>query len=143
MAPIAFRILLAIVAVYALLRGSRDERVVGLICVAGTFVTQLVLSPLTQRFAGVETHALLVDMIVFAGFLWVTLRSERFWPLWITGLQLTTIMGHLLKGVDSDLLPRAYGAAMTFWSYPIILILAIGTWRTHRRRTRDEHIANA
>ena len=135
--------MLAIVAAYALLRGSRDERIVGFICVAGTFLTQIVLSPLTQRFTGMETHAFLVDVVVFAGFLWVTLRSERFWPLWVTGLQLTTIMGHVLKGVDSSLLPRAYGAAMTFWSYPIILILAIGTWRTHRRRSRDENTANA
>lgn len=143
MAPIAFRILLAIVAAYALLRGSRDERIVGLICVAGTFLTQIVLAPLAQRFTGMETHAHLVDVIVFAGFLWVALRSERFWPLWVTGLQLTTIMGHLMKGVDSSLLPRAYGAAMTFWSYPIILILAVGTWRTHRRRSRAENAANA
>ena len=25
------------------------------------------------------------------------MRSERFWPLWIAGLQLTTIFGHLMK----------------------------------------------
>jgi hypothetical protein len=29
--------------------------------------------------------------------------------------------------------PVAYRAAAVFWSYPILLILAIGTWRTHRR----------
>jgi hypothetical protein len=64
----------------------------------------------------------------------VALRSKRFWPLWVAGLQLTTSIGHLLKGVDQDLLPRAYGAALQFWSYPILLILAVGTYRCHRRR---------
>lgn len=133
MAPTVFRILLALVVLYAFLRGSRDERTVGLICIAGALTTHIVISPLAQRFEGVETPVLLVDMAVFAGFLLVALRSERFWPLWVAGLQLTTMLGHAMKAIDISLLPRAYGAAMTFWAYPIVLILAVGTWRRHRR----------
>src|SRR4029079_17175030 len=47
-----------------------------------------------------------------------------------------TSLGHILKGIDPDLLPRAYGAALQFWSYPILLILAVGTFRTQRRLGR-------
>jgi hypothetical protein len=43
----------------------------------------------------------------------------------------------VVKEVDLALLPRAYGAALNFWAYPIVLILAIGTWRTQRRLNRD------
>jgi len=132
MAPTLFRIMLVLVAVYAFLRGSRDERLVGFICVAGALATHLVISPLANRFASVETPVMLVDFVVFGGFLAVALRSERFWPLWVAGLQLTTMMGHMLKAIDIELLPRAYGAAMAFWAYPIVLILAIGTWRVRR-----------
>ena len=133
MAPTAFRILLAIVALYALLRGQRDERHMCAILVIGVIATHLVISPVRERFSGVETPVMIVDLIVFGGFLWVALRSERFWPLWIAGLQLTTILGHILKLVDTGLFSRAYGAALVFWSYPIVLILAVGTWRSHRR----------
>ena len=138
MAPTIFRVLLALVAVYAFLRGSRDERLVGLICVAGALVTHLVISPVAERFETVETPVMIVDVAVFAGFVLVALRSERFWPLWVAGLQLTTMMGHFLKAFDSDLLPRAYGAAMAFWAYPIVLILAVGTWRRDRRTGRRQ-----
>jgi hypothetical protein len=137
MAPTFFRILLAFVAVYVLLRGRRDERDVGIVLVLGVIATHLVISPLKSRFASVETHVFAVDVIVFFGFLWVALRSERFWPLWIAGLQLTTILGHILKAIDVHLFSRAYGAALVFWSYPIVLILAIGTWRSHRRYLRE------
>jgi hypothetical protein len=137
MAPTLFRILLALVALYALLRGKRDERTVSIILVVGVVATHFAWAPVPERFAGLETHVMAIDIAVFAGFLWVALRSDRFWPMWIAGLQLTAIMGHLLKAADSGLFSRAYGAALMFWVYPIVLILAIGTWRGHRRAQRQ------
>ncbi|MES2119866.1 MAG: hypothetical protein V4513_04750 [Pseudomonadota bacterium] len=134
MAPSFFRILLALVALYAMFCGRRDERVTGVILVLGVIATHYAWTPVDQRFAGLEFNVMLVDLIVFAGFVWVALRSDRFWPLWIAGLQLTTLLGHFLKLADAGLLSRAYGAALMFWGYPILLILAIGTWRGERRR---------
>lgn len=139
MAPNLFRILLVLVAVYALWRGRRDERQVGIIFVVGVIATELVLPAPRFRFAGVETHLMMVDIAVFLGFTWVALRSERFWPLWIAGLQLTAIFGHVLKAIDVQLFSRAYAAALVFWAYPMLLILAVGTWRGQRRAKRESH----
>ena len=129
-----------LVVLYALLRGRRDERQVGVILVARRRRDDLaLLAAAPALFAGLETDVMLVDVAVFAGFLWVALRSERFWPLWIAGLQLTTMLGHAFKLIDTGLFSRAYGAALAFWGYPIVLILAIGTWRAQRRmRSRDD-----
>jgi len=134
--PLIFGPLLLAVCLYALWRGGGDERVVAATCLAGTAATMLAISPLHQRYAGVEQGLVLVDLGVLAGFVVVALKSNRFWPLWVAGLQLTTSIGHLLKGIDHDLLPRAYGAALQFWSYPILLILAAGTYRHHQRTRR-------
>ena len=133
MAPNFFRILLVLVALYAFVRGRRDERQVGVIFVLGVIATEIVLPPPRLRFEGVETHLMLVDIVVFLGFTFVALRSERFWPLWIAGLQLTAVFGHVLKAVDVTLFSRAYAAALVVWAYPMLLILAIGTWRGHHR----------
>jgi hypothetical protein len=80
---------------------------------------------------------MIVDLATLSLFVAVALRSGRFWPLWVAGLQLTTSMGHLLKAMAPGLLPVAYGAALRVWSYPILIILALGTWRC-QRRTRAE-----
>jgi len=135
--PLIFGPLLLAVCIYAWLRGGTDERAVAATCLAGTLATLLVISPLRQRYAGVEEGLLFVDLVVLAGFIAVALRSKRFWPLWVAGLQLTTSLGHILKGIDQDLMPRAYGAALQFWSYPILLIVAVGTYRSHRRLRRS------
>ncbi len=132
MAPHLFRILLVIVVLYALVRGGRDERIVALLCIGGAAATLGVISPLQHRFDDVELGVMLIDGGLFLGFLGVALRSSRFWPLWVAGLQLTTIVGHGLKGADANLFPTAYAASINLWSYPIILILAVGTWRRYR-----------
>jgi len=93
----------------------------------------ITISPIAQRYEGIEEGTMLVHLAVLAAFTTVALRSKRFWPLWAAGLQLTTSLGHVLKGVKHDLLPQAYGAALQFWSYPILLILAVGTYRAHQR----------
>jgi len=133
--PIIFGPLLVAVCIYAWWRGGTDERIIAATCLAGTAATLIAISPLQKRYSGVEEGLMLVDLAVLLAFIAVALRSKRFWPLWVAGLQLTTSIGHLLKGIDQELLPRAYGAALQFWSYPILLILAVGTYRSHRRMT--------
>ncbi|MGZ2412724.1 hypothetical protein ACUXST_002153 [Sphingomonas sp. F9_3S_D5_B_2] len=128
-----FRALLVLSCGYALWRGRGDERVVAAVCLGATLASRAAFSPLSVRYTGVEMGLLLVDLAVLASFVAVALRSTRFWPLWVAGLQLTSTMAHVLKAIDVRLIPLAYGAAIAFWSYPILIILAVGTWRAHRR----------
>jgi hypothetical protein len=134
MSPILFWTLLALTCGYACYRGGRYERIVAAVCIVGAFATVAVNSPLNRMYAHVESGALLVDLAVLAAFIAVALQSDRFWPLWVAGLQLTTSVAHFLKALDPHLIPQAYGLAVRFWGYPILIILAIGAWRNHERR---------
>lgn len=135
--PILYHLLLVAVAAYAFLRGKSDERLAAAICVIATIATRLVLSPVASRYSGLEFGVLLVDLLTLAGFIVIALRTDRFWPLWVAGLQLTTLVAHMLKAIQIDLLPQAYAAAGRFWVYPIFLIIVVGTWRSHRRSIQD------
>lgn len=123
---------------YALWRGRSDEKLAGATCLAATVATKFAVSPLTARYSGVEFGLLFIDLAVLGAFVAIALRSQRFWPLWVAGLQLTNSMAHLMKAVDFALIPRAYAAAAAFWSYPILFIIIIGTWRQHQRRLRED-----
>ena len=121
------------ICAYAWWRGRSEERIAATTCLLATVATHFVISPLHERYTEVETGLLLIDLAVLAAFLAIALVSSRFWPLWAAGLQLTVSMSHMMKGIDLALMPKAYAAAAVFWSYPILLIIVVGTWRTRRK----------
>lgn len=136
--PLQYWIVLLVVSAYALLRGRYDERAAAAVCIGATIATRLVHSQLVERFSRVETGVLAVDLLAFSAFAAIALRSKRFWPLWVAGLQLTTLLAHALKAIELDLMPQAYAAAARFWVYPIFVIILVGTWRGHQRRVREQ-----
>jgi hypothetical protein len=142
MSPILYISLLALSCGYAFVRGGRYERLVAAVCLLGTVATVAVNSPLNRMYVHVEGGALAVDLAVLIAFIMVALQSDRFWPLWVAGLQLTTSVAHFLKAMDPHLIPQAYGLAVRFWSYPILIILAVGSWRAHRRMSAQRGIAS-
>ena len=113
-----FWTMLVLTFAYALWRGRSDERIAATVCVLATVATRFAISPLSLRFTGIELGLLLIDLAVLAAFVGIALKSQRFWPLWIAGLQLTSSISHLMKVVEVDLIPRAYAAAAIFWSGP-------------------------
>lgn len=131
MIRIAFFItlLLSVVAL-AWTRGRTDERIAALTCLLGTILTNLIGHSLATRFLSFNLSTFLVDVGVLLAFLYIALRSTRFWPMWAAGLQLTGTTVHLLKLINPDLLSFVFGAALAFWSYPILIVIALGAWRT-------------
>lgn len=142
LSPTTYFIILLLVSAYAFIRGRSDERLAATICIVASVASVVAMSPLSGRYSHVEVGVLLVDAFTLVGFTVLALRSDRFWPLWVAGLQLTTLMGHFLKSIELDLMPHAYAAAARFWVYPIFLIIVIGTWRSHQR-TRSERQTSA
>lgn len=114
---------------YAMWRGTRDARAVALICLMATAATYVAMS----GYRSVEAGIFVIDLLALSGFTWVAVKSDRFWPLWVAGLQLTTSFGHFLKLFEADMVPIAYAVALRFWSYPIQIILAVAVWRSCRR----------
>ena len=138
LSPLTYWIMLAAVAAYAFARGKMDERWAAAICVLATIGTVLVQFSVSNRYSHVEIGVMIVDLLALAGFTTIALRSDRFWPLWVAGLQLTTTLAHLLRAAQFELVPQVYAVAARFWVYPIFLIIVIGTWRGHQRSRLDQ-----
>jgi len=137
MNPIYWSILLLICG-FAFQCGRKYERIGAALCLGGSALTLISHFLVRVDYIGIAQWDMAIDFAVLAGFVAIALRSDRFWPLWIAGFQLTSSVAHLLKAVDETLIPFAYAAAERFWSYPILLILAAGSWRQYRRTATQQ-----
>lgn len=126
---------------YALYRGRKDARIVAAVFLIGNFATLTLRSSSMGGYTSFELTVFLIDVACLLAFTYAAMISDRFWPLWVAGLQLTTSFGHVLKALDSQMVALAYAASLRFWSYPILLILVIGVWRSQRRLRREQRAA--
>jgi hypothetical protein len=129
---IFFWLLLLMSCGYAFWRGRKYERIAALVFISATVLSILGHSQ-HDRYVAIEASDLIIDTSVLVAVVAIALVSDRFWPLWVAGLQFVDSASHLMKAIDPDMLPAVYGAAERFWSYPILLILLIGAWRQNRR----------
>jgi len=130
-----FNALLLVCCLYAFVAGGGPERLgaaaYALACIASHFV----YSAPPIKFRSVETGVLIVDVLVFAAFALLAMRANRFWPIWVTALLGLGVLAHLARWAVPDTLRWPYQVVMSLWSYPILAIIALGTFN-HRQRLK-------
>lgn len=132
----AFLALLIGSCAYALIRGGRPEQIGSVTLLTGAALTVGIARPLGQRFHDLEAGILVTDLLVFGIFLWLSIRSTRFWPLWIAALLGDEVIVHLALKIAPGIVPGAYGVAVAVWSWAAQVMLIVATWRHRTRLTR-------
>ncbi|HEX9965917.1 MAG TPA: hypothetical protein VGB04_13160 [Allosphingosinicella sp.] len=133
---IIFDVLFLATCIYAFWWGGAPERVGAAIYLMGVAFTQVAASGAASRFSSVEEGILAVDVAMLLALLVLTVRAERFWPIWVTALHAISTAAHAVRLSDADVIPWAYAFALAFWSYPMLFLLALGTWNHQKRLAR-------
>lgn len=79
---------------------------------------------------------LAVDATMLGIFLWLSFKSTRFWPAWVSGMLMAEVAVHVMRVTVPDVVPKAYMDAVAIWSWVAQLILIVATWRHQRRLVR-------
>ena len=74
-----------------------------------------------------EAEIFAIDIVVLLAFIHLTLKSDRFWPMWVTAFQLLAVTIHTIVMVVPQITPWAFATGAVFWAYPMLLTLAIGS----------------
>jgi len=133
---VAFFTIQALATVYALVRGGAPERMVGASLLAASGIGWTLQTPFGQRFYGVEYGVLAVDLVLAIVLVAIALAADRFWTLWLAAMQLLGLGSHLVRVVEPGFARTAYAVLLAGWSYPMLLILVLGTARHVRRVSR-------
>lgn len=125
--------LLILSCLYAGMRGGRPEKIGAATLLGGACLSVIFVDPFGGRFRHIEPGLLLTDLVILGIFLWLSIRSTRYWPLWISGMLLAEVIVHAVRGAMPNIVPEAYIDAVAFWSWFAQLFLAVGTWRNIQR----------
>lgn len=128
--------LLVACCTYAAVWGGAPERIGSAVVAANAVLSFMLVSAPASRFQGIERGIFVVDVLAFLAFVVLALRANRFWPIWVSGLLGLGVLGHLARWAGPDVIPWAYAVILSIWSYPILAIIAIGTFNHRRRVTR-------
>lgn len=77
-----------------------------------------------------------VDAAMLGVFLWLSFKSTRFWPVWVSGMLMAEVAVHVMRVTVPNVVPKAYMDAVAIWSWVAQIILIVATWRHRRRRAR-------
>ncbi|NLS26808.1 hypothetical protein S2M10_17950 [Sphingomonas sp. S2M10] len=83
----------------------------------GTFDLQLATSP---------EFKLCLDGALLAAFAAIMLRSRRWWPIWLVGLQGNAVLAHVSGIMIPSHTAIIYRGLESFWGIPMVLVLATG-----------------
>lgn len=106
-----------------------------MIFIVGFAMSVIAASPSDSRFAEPEVGIFIVDLIMLSAFVMLALHAERYWTLWVCSMQVIQVLSHIPKMIIPELLPQAYFVIAAIWAYPMLIVLAVGTYR-HQQRLR-------
>jgi len=132
---IGFQLVLVGVCFYAFWRGGTPERLAGLaglVAAAATIIVNLRTEAGSERL---EVEVLIVDLVLLVFLVWLAVKANRFWPLWMTAAHGIAIAVHLAKAATPEIDWPVYTFFSKGSALAVLAILWLGTLR-HRRRLR-------
>lgn len=121
---------------FAAALGGRDGRrvaavyCIGLLATAGAWFIQ-------KDWSHTNLPTFAVDTALLVAFWWVALRSDRWFPLWVTGFHLVTVLSHVASLATPGYVFKLYFFLQGFWSVPMLLALAAGVALDRRAGIAD------
>jgi len=129
---LVYLVALTVTCSYAGWRGGWPERCGAAIMFVGSVLTVIAATSFYPGWHTPEAGIFIVDLLVLAAFANLALYSDRYWPLWATSFHLIAVLIHLATLAQKAIGPAAYSHAQEFWAYPMLLAIAVGTYK-HRR----------
>lgn len=120
---------MVVVGALAVWRGREDERLALVGLLAAWAMSMVVFR---QQSEDTQWAILFIDLSLLALYVWIALRSLRYWPLFLAAFQLLAFVTHIIHAVDERVSGWAYLTAERIWSYLVLITIGIASWSARR-----------
>lgn len=121
---------------YAAALGGRSGRWAAMLILAASLLT-IPAGRLGYRWEQTELYVLIVDLLLLCGLFTLSLKSSRFFPIWMTGFHLIAVLTHVSTMASAEFLPRVYRAVGSLWAVPMTLAMMWGIHLDWRKDTEE------
>ncbi|PHQ62684.1 MAG: hypothetical protein COC10_10205 [Sphingobium sp.] len=134
-----FWLLMLMTCVFAICFGGRDGRLLVLISVMASMLS--IPAQLAGSWHATQFWLMIVDLGTFAALMWLMLRSDRYWPIWVAACQLMTVLTHVMTLLRPDFTDRIYAGLSTVWVIPLLLFTIVGIELDRKSRHDRAYLA--
>jgi hypothetical protein len=125
-ALILFQVLIA--PGFAIARGGRPERHLAIAYWLDSVSTFAVMvGRANEVYLRPEWAVAAIDLLMLLYALSVTLRANRWWPIWFTAFHMIGLIAHVAKMVDTNIAPLGYRTVTAYVAYPLWILIIVGT----------------
>ncbi|WP_170226854.1 hypothetical protein [Sphingorhabdus contaminans] len=116
-------------------KGRWEERTIIAALTIGSLLTPVFHARSDGNWLSVDAALFANEFAVTLVILFVTFRSQEYWPIPIAAFQMLALLTPLATFAGKDLLSYAMGVMQGMWAYPQLLILvAVVFYRQHQHR---------
>lgn len=137
MRVLIFNIFLIGTCCYAFVRGGAPERIVASLFPAAAAISVVWGRQISNAFIRPAYGLLTIDMALLIALIAVALRANRNWTMTVAAMQLIMVSVHLARILNPDTIRPVYTVMLALWSWPMVLLLAVGTYQHHYRLKRN------
>jgi hypothetical protein len=128
----AFLLLLAIACLVAYVRGGKPERLVSY-SFSGLLIGELILHVSVHDRIEVNIGHFIIETMAWMYLVVVALKAHRFWTFIAAALQTLSVASYIVPLFELGLQPMVFPIMRVASSYPVLMLLIIGTWRHQKR----------
>ena len=117
----------------ALFRGRNDERLA-----ASSTLAAWALTLVASREFGsgpnndTDWEVVPIDVALLGVYLWIVLRTRRYWPVVACGIWLLTVLTHFIRPPHPIVSGWTYKTVVIFWNYLVLIVIGYGAWTAPR-----------
>lgn len=120
---------------YAIYAGGKPERAAILAQLVALLLSLAAISFGSIPVRGLPIGLALVDFSLALALTILAMKANRFWTIVLAGMQVATIFAHFARLLAFPLPAAGYVIFVQFWSWPMLMVTAIGTYK-HQSRKR-------
>jgi hypothetical protein len=134
--PLIYLGLFVLSVAIAIARGGAPERLAATFYTVAYILSNLITQVFFEHFEHLQIGVLFIDIMLGFVLIYLSLISNRYWTIWASSFQIVAITAHLTKWIVPGILSLAYEISLVVWSYAVIPLLVIATYRHTERKRR-------